>query len=161
VVRLIFWVSLALTPVTLIAHYAFGVEGTPVFLLSAAALAPLAFVIGEATENVAEHTGAGIGGFLNASFGNAPELIIALFAVRSGRPNVGRGSRGGWVVSGALLVLGAAMIAGGKGTLDRRSLLLQIGMVLAATVLFLVPSVPGWHGNLDRHELYVLTVPVA
>ena len=70
----IFWVSLTLTPVTLVAHYGFGIEGTPSFVLSAGALAPLAFLIGEATENVAEHTGAGTGGFLNASFGNAPEL---------------------------------------------------------------------------------------
>jgi len=71
------WLALALTPIALVADYVFGVTGTPSCLLSAGALAPLAFVIGEATENVAEHTGAGIGGFLNASFGNAPELIIS------------------------------------------------------------------------------------
>ena len=157
----IFWVSLTLTPVTLVAHYGFGIEGTPSFVLSAGALAPLAFLIGEATENVAEHTGARIGGFLNASFGNAPELIIALFAVRSGLPNVVRGSLSGSVVSTALLVLGGAMVAGGDGRLDRRSLLLQIGMVLSAASLFLVPSIPGWHGDPERHALYVLTLPVA
>jgi Ca2+:H+ antiporter len=161
VARVIFWVSLALTPATLVAHYAFDVEGTPSFVLSAAALAPLAFLIGEATENVAEHTGAGIGGFLNASFGNAPELIIALFAIRKGLPNVVRASLVGSVVSTALLVLGGAMIAGGKGRLDQRSLLLQIGMVLAAAGLFFVPSVPGWHGNPDRHGLYLVTLPIA
>jgi Ca2+:H+ antiporter len=155
------WVSLTLTPVTLVAHYAFGIEGTPSFVLSAGALAPLAFLIGEATENVAEHTGAGIGGFLNASFGNAPELIIALFAVRSGLPSVVRGSLSGSVVSTALLVLGGAMVAGGDGRLDRRSLLLQIGMVISAALLFLVPSIPGWHGDPERHALYVLTLPVA
>ena len=55
--RATFWVSLALTPVTLVVHYAFGVAGTPGFVLSAGALAPLAFLIGEATEDVAEHTG--------------------------------------------------------------------------------------------------------
>jgi Ca2+:H+ antiporter len=161
VARVIFWVALALTPITLVAHYVFDVKGTASFVLSAAALAPLAFVIGEATENVAEHTGPGIGGFLNASFGNAPELIIALFAVGSGLPNVVRGSLIGSVVSTALLVLGAAMLAGGDGTLDRRSLLLQIGMVLAACTLFLVPSIPGWHGDPERHSLYVLTLPIA
>ena len=159
--RVIFWVSLALTPATLVAYYAFGVKGTPSFVLAAAALAPLAFLIGEATENVAEHTGPGIGGFLNASFGNAPELIIALFAVAHGLPNVVRGSLIGSVVSTALLVLGAAMVAGGDGTLDRRSLMLQIGMVFTAAALFLIPSVPGWHGNPERHDLYVLTLPVA
>jgi len=161
VARVIFWVSLALTPATLVVHYAFGVEGTASFVLSAAALAPLAFLIGEATENVSEHTGPGIGGFLNASFGNAPELIIALFAIGSGLPNVVRGSLVGSVVSTALLVLGAAMVAGGEGRIDRRSILLQIAMVLAAALLFLVPSIPGWHGNPERHTLYVLSLPVA
>ena len=50
-------------------------------MLAALALIPLAWLIGEATEHAAEHTGPGIGGFLNATFGNAPELIIALLAV--------------------------------------------------------------------------------
>jgi len=58
-------------------------------------------------------------------------------------------------------VLGAAMVAGGDGPLDRRSLLVQVGMVLGAALLFLVPSVPGWHGDPERQELYVLTLPVA
>jgi Ca2+:H+ antiporter len=161
VARVIFWITLALTPAALVAHYGFDVGGTPSFLLSAAALAPLAFLIGEATENVAEHTGPGIGGFLNASFGNAPELIISLFAVGSGLPNVVRGSLIGSVVSTALLVLGGAMVAGGDGTLDRRSLGVQVVMILVAAVLFLIPSIPGWHGDPERHSLYVLTVPVA
>jgi Ca2+:H+ antiporter len=158
---MLFWISLALTPITLVAHFAFGVDGTPSFILSAAALTPLAFLIGEATEHVAEHTGAGIGGFLNASFGNAPELIIALFAIGSGLPNVVRGSITGSVVSTSLLVLGGAMVVGREGPIDRRSLPLQICMVLVAVLLFLVPSIPGWHGNPDRHALYVLTLPVA
>jgi Ca2+:H+ antiporter len=158
---MLLWISLALTPITLVAHFAFGVDGTPSFILSAAALTPLAFLIGEATEHVAEHTGSGIGGFLNASFGNAPELIIALFAIGSGLPNVVRGSITGSVVSTSLLVLGGAMAVGREGPIDRRSLPLQICMVLAAVLFFLVPSIPGWHGNPDRHSLYVLTLPVA
>jgi Ca2+:H+ antiporter len=158
---MLFWVSLALTPITLVAHFALGVGGTTSFVLSAAALAPLAFLIGEATENVAEHTGPGIGGFLNASFGNAPELIIALFAIGSGLPNVVRGSLTGSVIGTSLLVLGGAMVAGGDGVIDRRSLPLQVGMIMAAVLLFLVPSIPGWHGNPERHSLYLLTLPVS
>jgi Ca2+:H+ antiporter len=131
------------------------------FVLAALALVPLAWLIGEATDHAAEHTGPGVGGFLNASFGNAPELIIALFAVGNGLPNVVRGSLTGSVVSNILLVLGIAMIAGGEGRLDRRSLVLQLVTVFVAVLVFLVPSVPGWHGNPERHPLFVVTLPVA
>jgi len=161
VARKIPLLALALTPAVLAAHYLFHAGGTLVFVLAAVALAPLAWLIGEATENVSQHTGPGIGGFLNASFGNAPELIIALFAVSDGLPNVVRGSITGSVVSTSLLVLGVAMIAGGEGEVDRRSLLLQLALVAGAVLLFLVPSVPGWHGNPERHSLYLLTLPVA
>ena len=68
----IIWGSLALTPAVFVAHYLLDASGTVVFALAAAALIPLAWLIGEATEHVAEHTGPGIGGFVNASFGNAP-----------------------------------------------------------------------------------------
>src|SRR5438270_3529208 len=91
------------------------------FVLAAASLVPLAWLIGEATEHAGEHTGPGIGGFLNASFGNAPELIIALFAVADALPDVVRGSLTGSVASNILLVLGIAMILGPDGArLDRR-----------------------------------------
>jgi len=159
--RRLFWASLALTPAVLVAHYAFDSSGTFAFVLSAAALGPLAFLIGEATENVAEHTGPGVGGFLNASFGNAPELIIALFAIGKGLPDVVRGSITGSVVSTSLLVLGGAMVFGGEGPIDRRSLLLQLGLVASAVLLFLIPALPGWHGDPERHSLYLLTLPVA
>ena len=86
------------------------------FVLAALSLIPLAWLIGEATEHAAEHTGPGIGGFLNATFGNAPELIIALVAVNDGLTEVVRGSLTGSVVSNLLLVLGAALVAGGTRT---------------------------------------------
>ncbi len=70
-----------LPSLSLVMHYVVGVGQVADFVFAALALLPLAWVIGEATEHAAEHTGAGIGGFLNASFGNAPELIIALIAV--------------------------------------------------------------------------------
>jgi Ca2+:H+ antiporter len=157
----LWWGSLVLTPVALVAHYVFGADGTLAFVLAAAALVPLAWLIGEATEHVAEHTGPGIGGFVNASFGNAPELIIALVAIADGLPNVVRGSIAGSVVSNLLLVLGAAMLAGGDGELDRRSIGLQLGILIVAVGVFLVPSIPGWHGSPDRHSLYIATIPVA
>src|SRR5581483_575190 len=130
-------------------------------VLSALALVPLAWLVGTATEHLAEHTGPGIGGFVNASFGNAPELIIALFAVADGLPNVVRGSLAGSVVSNLLLVFGFAILVGGRHALDRRSLVVQLGLVLVAVVLWLLPSVPGWDGDPERHSLYLTTLPVA
>src|SRR5262249_13801273 len=87
----------------------------------------------------------------------------ALFAIADGLPNVVRGSLTGSVVSNVLLVLGAAMIAGGRRSLevDTRSLRLQLLTVLGAIGLMLVPSIPGFGGSRDRHSLYVLTIPVA
>jgi Ca2+:H+ antiporter len=161
VARRILWASLVLTPVVLIARYAFDVGATALFILSAAALIPLAWLIGEATEHAAEHTGPGIGGFLNASFGNAPELIIALFAIADGLPLVVRGSITGSVVSNLLLVLGIAMIAGGRGTIDVRSIRLQLGGLAIAVALLLVPSIPGWHGSPNRNALMLVSIPVA
>ena len=155
------WGALILAPVAAVARFGFHADATTLFVLSAAALVPLAWLIGEATEQAAEHTGPGVGGFLNASFGNAPELIIALYAVADGLPNVVRGSLTGSVVSNILLVLGAAMIAGGDGDIDARSLRLQLAAVLGAVALLLVPSIPGWRGDPERHALYVITLPVA
>ncbi len=152
---------LALTPVVLVAHYAFHAGGTLLFVLSALALMPLAYVIGEATEQVAEHTGPGIGGFLNASLGNAPELIIALFAINDGLPDVVRGSITGSVASTLLLVLGCAWIAGGDGRFNGRSLQSQAFLIVGAVALFLVPSIPSWHGDPNRHSLFLLTLPIA
>ena len=151
-----------LAPVTFAARYLLHADETVLFVLAAAALIPLAWLIGEATEHAAEHTGPGIGGFLNASFGNAPELIIALFAIGSGLPNVVRGSLAGSVVSNILLVLGLAMLIGpDHARLDRRSLVLQLSLVVFAVLLFFVPSVPGFHGDPDRHSLALVTLPVA
>jgi len=163
--RKLLWASLVLAPITLLLRFVFHAGDTTLFVAAAASLIPLAWLIGEATEHAGEHTGPGIGGFLNASFGNAPELIIALFAVNAGLPDVVRGSLVGSVVSNILLVLGVALIFGGQGghgrPLDRFSLLLQLGLVLVATGLFLVPSVPSWTGDPERHTLTVLTIPVA
>jgi Ca2+:H+ antiporter len=142
-------------------RFAFHASDTVLFVVAAAALIPLAWLIGESTEHAAEHTGPGVGGFLNASFGNAPELIIALLAVRADLPDVVRGSITGSVVSNILLVLGVAMIFGGDGPVDRRSLLLQLGIVFFAVALFLVPSIPGWTGDPNTHALKLLSIPVA
>src|SRR6201991_4388839 len=105
-VRRLLFASVALAPLVVLIHYLFHPSETVDFVLAAAALTPLAGLIGEATEHAAEHTGPGIGGFLNATFGNAPELIIAVFAIHDGLPDIVRGSITGSIVSNLLLVLG-------------------------------------------------------
>jgi Ca2+:H+ antiporter len=157
------WASLALAPVVLVLRYVTHTGNTLLFVISAVALVPLAWLIGEATEHAAEHTGPGIGAFLNASFGNAPELIIALFAIADSLPDVVRGSLAGSIVSNILLVLGFALVVqrGEERTLDRKSLEIQLGLVAAAVVILLIPSIPAWHGDPDRHSLALLTAPVS
>jgi Ca2+:H+ antiporter len=161
VVRRILFATLALAPLAIALHYVADLPETVEFVLSAAALIPLAWLIGEATEHAAEHTGPGIGGFLNATFGNAPELIIALIAVHEGLTEVVRGSLTGSVVSNLLLVLGAALVAGGRGTLDRYSSFLAFGLLAFATLMFLIPAIPSWDGDPDRDSLAALSVPVS
>ena len=84
-----------------------------VFAASSLAPLPLAMWLGRATEQLAERMGEGVGGLLNATFGNAAELIIALVALRAGLHDVVEASIAGSIVGNMLLVLGAAMLAGG------------------------------------------------
>src|SRR5438067_11721007 len=83
------------------------------FVLASLGLIPLAGLIGLATEVLAERLGHGIGGLLNATFGNAAEIIIGLTALAAGLPEVVRASLGGAIIGNALLVLGTAMLIGG------------------------------------------------
>jgi Ca2+:H+ antiporter len=160
-VRKILFALLALGPLTIVIDRTTDVGDMGIFVLAALALIPLAWLIGEATEHAAHHTGPGIGGFLNATFGNAPELIIALIAVNEGLTEVVRGSLTGSVVGNLLLVLGFSLAFGGRGELDRESSLTSFALVGLAIVLLLIPSIPGWDGDPDRHSLAVLSVPVA
>jgi Ca2+:H+ antiporter len=83
------------------------------FVVAGAGIIPLAGWLGRATEQIAAHTGAGIGGFLNATFGNAAELIIALMALSKGLTTVVKASLTGSIIGNLLLVLGASAFAGG------------------------------------------------
>jgi Ca2+:H+ antiporter len=158
VARRLLWASLALVPATILADVVFDAGKVALFIFAALALVPLAWLIGESTEHAAEHTGPRIGGLLNASFGNAPELIISLFAIADGLPDVVRGSLAGSVVSNILLVLGFALLLGHDARLDRRSLLGQLALVGFAVVVLFIPSIPSWHGDPNRHSLAILGI---
>src|SRR3990170_5845723 len=154
--RRLLWASLALAPVTVVLHFGLQLGDMADFVLAAISLVPLAWLIGEATEHAAHHTGPGIGGFLNATFGNAPELIIALLAVNEGLNEVVRGSLTGSVVGNLLLVLGFSLLFGGRGELDRLSSFVSFALIGLAVLLFFLTAAAGWSGDPDRHGLAVL-----
>ena len=115
-----------------------------VFLASAAGIIPLAGWMGRATEWMAEHLGSGIGGLLNATFGNAAELIIALMALRAGLHEVVKASITGSIVGNILLVLGMAFIAGGVrySTLqfNRTAASLSTTLLALSAIALIVPA---------------------
>lgn len=86
---------------------------TIMFILAAISIIPLAGIMGEGTEEISSYTGPKIGGFLNATFGNATELIISFFALKSGLFEVVKSSIAGSIIGNILLVLGASMFIGG------------------------------------------------
>ncbi|MBO0848600.1 MAG: hypothetical protein J2P20_04000 [Pseudonocardia sp.] len=156
--RSLLWTSLILVPAALAAAL-LDMSDVTVFLVSVVALIPLAWVIGEATEQAGEYTGPAIAGLLNASFGNAPELMIALFAVANGLFDVVRGSLSGSVISNLLLVLGFSLFVGGRGRIARRSAYGALGMVALAGLLFALPTIA--HGWSAHEQLTAIGVGVA
>ena len=119
---------------------------TPLLIFSAAALGviPCAAVMGEATEAIAARTGPGIGGLLNVTFGNAPELIIAFFALEAGLQEVVKASIVGSIIGNILLVLGAAMLVGGlprdKQTFSHTAANAQSAMLMLALAALILPA---------------------
>jgi Ca2+:H+ antiporter len=118
----------------------------PVLVFGAAALGviPCAAVMGEATEAIAAKSGPGIGGLLNVTFGNAPELIIAFFALLEGLQEVVKASIVGSIIGNILLVMGAAMLVGGwnrdKQTFSRTAANAQSAMLLLALAALILPA---------------------
>jgi Ca2+:H+ antiporter len=137
------------------------VDPTVVFFCSALGVIPTAALMGRATEELAVRSGPGIGGLLNVTFGNAPELIIALFALQKGLHEVVKASLVGSILGNVLLVLGAAMLVGGWGR-DRQlfnrtaasaqsSMLLLAGAALSMPAIFQLVahgSLPGPHDEI-------------
>ena len=119
----------------------------PVLVFGAAALGviPCAAVMGEATEAIASRTGPGIGGLLNVTFGNAPELIIAFFALIEGLQEVVKASIVGSIIGNILLVMGAAMLVGGlpreKQTFSRTAANAQSAMLMLALAALIFPAI--------------------
>jgi Ca2+:H+ antiporter len=124
---------------------------TLIFFAAALGVVPTAAVMGRATEEIAHRSGPGIGGILNVTFGNAPELIIAFFALQKGLHEVVKASIAGSILGNILLVMGAAMLVGGiKAPADSKSGLkeqrfeaqaahAQAGMLLLTVIALIMP----------------------
>jgi Ca2+:H+ antiporter len=116
-----------------------------VFFTSAIGVIPTAALMSDATEQLAARAGPGIGGLLNVTFGNAPELIIAFFALEKGLQEVVKASLVGSVIGNSLLVLGASMLVGGwkreRQYFNRTAAHTQAGMLLLAAAALVLPAV--------------------
>lgn len=135
---------LVFVPISIIAEF-MHLSETLIFVLAALAIIPLAGLMGEATEEISFYTGPKLGGFLNATFGNATELIISFFALKQGLFDVVKASIAGSVIGNILLVLGASMLFGGlkfktqnfnKKIIDNSS-----SMLLFAVIGLIIPAI--------------------
>ncbi|HKF39405.1 MAG TPA: calcium/proton exchanger, partial [Ktedonobacteraceae bacterium] len=143
------------------------------FVLAALGLVPLAGLIGRATEVLAERLGHGIGGLLNATFGNAAEIIIGITALAAGLPEVVRASLAGSIIGNALLVLGTAMLVGGwrhrRQRFSRRVAGQYAAMLTLAVIGMAIPSLLATVGESTRpgaavvrgSQLHQLSIGVA
>ena len=118
---------------------------TALFIVSCLAIIPLAGWMGRATEHLAEHLGQGVGGLLNATFGNAAELIIALFALSKGLTGVVKASITGSIIGNVLLVLGLSFLSGGlkftKQKFNRTASSISATALTLAAIALVIPTV--------------------
>jgi Ca2+:H+ antiporter len=142
-VRPVYYLS-AFIPIAVALDVA-GASAPLIFFASAIGVIPTAALMSDATEQLAARAGPGIGGLLNVTFGNAPELIIAFFALLQGLQEVVKASLVGSVLGNSLLVLGASMLVGGwkreRQTFNRTAAHTQAGMLLLAAAALIMPAV--------------------
>jgi len=149
------WLSIMLIfmPISAVLHWQHA-DAWMVFATSAAAIIPLAGLMGKSTEEIAHKMGPGIGGLMNASFGNAAEFIIALSALRSGMVDVVKASITGSILGNILLVLGLSCLAGGvkyrRQTFNATAAGMAATMLALAAVALLIPAV--FHAHLYIHH---------
>ena len=154
------YLLLALVPLALALEWSHA-DPLAIFITSGLAIIPLAGLMGEATEKLTHHVGAGLGGLLNASFGNAAELIIAVMALRQGLHDVVKASITGSILGNILLVLGVAMVAGGlryeRQRFNRTAAGMGSSLLLLAAVGLIVPAIfhqtAAGRGDIIEREL--------
>jgi Ca2+:H+ antiporter len=139
--RLLFLLAV---PVSIVLGYVVHAPAVWVFFTACLGVLPLAGLMGEATEHLAHRTGPTIGGLLNATFGNAAELIIAIVALRAGLVELVKASITGSILGNLLLILGLALIAGGSNRpelrFNRTSAGMSAGMLALSVVALVFPA---------------------
>ena len=135
---------LAFVPVTVILERIDGIAPPVVFFSAALSIVPIASLIVHSTEQLSTRTGEAVGGLLNATFGNAPELIIAIVALRAGMLDLVRASIIGAILANLLLALGLSFLLGGLRHKDQEynagAARLYSSMMLLAVICLIVPS---------------------
>ena len=137
---------LVFVPIAFVLRFVPGLENpTALFICSCLAIIPLAGWMGRATEHLAEHLGQGVGGLLNATFGNAAELIIALFALSRGLTGVVKASITGSIIGNILLVLGLSFLVGGvkhqKQQFNRTAASISATALTLAAIALIIPTI--------------------
>ena len=141
------WLLLLLVfvPVALLMEYVFHASALWIFLASSAAIIPLAALMGRATEQLAERLGEGVGGLLNATFGNAAELIIAIVALRAGLVDLVKASITGSIIGNVLLVFGASALWGGikyqRQQFNRTAAGLSATLLVLSATALVIPAI--------------------
>lgn len=145
------YVLLVFIPITLVLEYVVHASPTTLFVTSAVAIVPLAGIMGKSTEMLAEHVGAGLGGLLNATFGNAAELIIAIFALKAGLHELVKASLTGSIIGNILLVFGLGALLGGlrfrRQTFNRTAARLGATLLLLSAAGLVIPSLVSFAGG--------------
>ncbi|HEX5894138.1 MAG TPA: cation transporter, partial [Solirubrobacterales bacterium] len=138
------YLLLPFIPIAIVLELAHAAAGL-VFFSAALGVIPTAALMGRATEEVAAKSGPGIGGLLNVTFGNAPELIIALFALEAGLHEVVKASIVGSIIGNILLVLGASMLVGGlkhqRQSFSTTAANIQSLMLFLAAAALMMPAI--------------------
>jgi Ca2+:H+ antiporter len=155
------WALMVVGPIAYVLHLA-GASDVLVFVLSTVGIIPLAALIGKATEELAYYVGSSAGGLLNATFGNVPELIIGILAVKNGLVTLAQASIIGSVIGNASLVVGMSLFYGGlrngvqsfsRDIVGHHAVLMVLAVASLALPTLFITTTP--RGNVEALSVFV------
>ena len=160
------YILLIFIPITIILELTHSSPST-IFIVSCLSIIPLAGLMGEATEHLSTHLGAGIGGFLNATLGNTAELIICIVALRAGLFEIVKASLTGSIIGNTLLVMGLSLLVGGlkykTQYFNATAAMTSSNMMAFSLIPLLIPAVMSFmlHKELEIHKMQSLSLVLA